>query len=104
MTSAEAALLHTLTYAGTALTDLRTMTFEDLEALPVLQSVTVDGGGRPVELSTYRETMGPGKVMIVVQLLAGGSLGAARIYAAGFTADRAGNRITLAPEDLYDFT
>jgi hypothetical protein len=79
------------------------MTFDDLAALPALQSVTVDGGGRPVELSTYRETMGPAKVMIVVQLLAGGSLGSARIYAAGFMADRNGARVALAREDLYDF-
>ena len=104
MTTAKAALHKAMPQFEAALTALRDRTYSEIAALPEVTAVPIDGCGKDVMLTTYRDSGASGAVQVVVQLMARGWLGSARIKASGFSYEANGKCRDLQEEELYDFT
>jgi len=82
------------------ISDLRRRSFDDLNALPVHK----DDHSKGYSFATWKDTLTPDVIRIVVQGYKSGLFGVGKMYAQGFRKTKSGQIYELGEDELFEFS
>jgi hypothetical protein len=103
MTSAKVVLEKLRPRAEATLSSLQAQPYEVLLRLPAVSPEEIEDAEKKAVLTTYRDILPDGRLLVVVQLMVSGILGSARIWARGFSIGDGQSPVHASEEQLFDF-